>query len=258
MLDTKLAFKKVLLKLSGESLCKVGKQGIDPEEIDIIADTLKVVHGLGVQLAVVVGGGNMLRGADLSKRGVNRDSADYMGMLGTLINALALQAALEALDVPTRVQTAIPTERVAEPYIQRRAIRHLEKGRVVILAGGAGIPRFTTDTTAVLRTKELGLDVLLKATKVDGVYTANPSVYPEAKRYVKLSYEDAIDKRLDVMDATAFTLAEEHQVKIVVFNVKKKDSILKAVRGEDIGTTIDSCLVSSLESTSEDKQKSVD
>jgi uridylate kinase len=237
---TKLAFKKVLLKLSGESLCKEGNQGIDPEETDLIAESLKTVHELDIQLAVVVGGGNMLRGADLSKRGVNRDSADYMGMLGTLINALALQAALEALDVPTRVQTAIPTERVAEPYIQRRAIRHLEKGRVVILAGGAGIPRFTTDTTAVLRTKELGLDALLKATKVDGVYTANPSLYPEAKRYIKLSYDDAIAKRLDVMDATAFTLAEEHQVKIVVFNVKKKDSIIQVIAGEDVGTQIDS------------------
>lgn len=233
-------YRKILLKLSGESLCKKGRQGIDPEEIDLIAASLKEVHDLKIQLAVVVGGGNMLRGADLSRRGVNRDSADYMGMLGTLINALALQAALEALDVPTRVQTAIPTERVAEPYIQRRAIRHLEKGRVVILAGGAGIPRFTTDTTAVLRTKELGMDILLKATKVDGVYTEDPATNPEAVRYSKLSYNDAINKRLDVMDATAFTLAEEHQVKILVFNVKKNKSILKAITGEEVGTLIDS------------------
>lgn len=239
-MSASIIYDKVLLKLSGESLCKAGKQGIAPEEIDIIAGYLKDVHELGVQLAVVVGGGNMLRGADLSARGVNRDSADYMGMLGTLINALALQAALEALDVPTRVQTAIPVERVAEPYIQRRAIRHLEKGRVVILAGGAGIPRFTTDTTAVLRTRELGMDVLLKATKVDGVYTANPDTNPEARRYIRLSYEDAIRNKLEVMDATAFTLAEENQVRIVVFNVKKKNSILDVIYGKDVGTHIDS------------------
>jgi uridylate kinase len=241
-------YDKILLKLSGESLCKTGKQGIDPEEIDIIAESLKDVHALGVQLAVVVGGGNMLRGADLSKRGVNRDTADYMGMLGTLINALALQAALEALDVPTRVQTAIPTERVAEPFIQRRAIRHLEKGRVVILAGGAGIPRFTTDTTAVLRTRELGLGVLLKATKVDGVYTDNPDTNPDARRYSCLSYEDAISNKLEVMDATAFTLAEENQVRIVVFNVKKKGSILDVIHGKDVGTHIDSFRESRLDS----------
>jgi len=243
---TKILFDKVLLKLSGESLCKKGKQGIDPEEIDVIAETLSAVHALKVQLAVVVGGGNMLRGAELSKRGVNRDTADYMGMLGTLINALALQAALEALDIPTRVQTAIPTERVAEPYIQRRAIRHLEKGRIVILAGGAGIPRFTTDTTAVLRTRELGMNILLKATKVDGVYTDNPDTNPEAKRYACLSYDDAIKKRLKVMDATAFTLAEENQVRIVVFNVKKKGSILDVIYGKNVGTHIDSFETSSL------------
>ncbi len=247
-----LLYNKVLLKLSGESLCKRNGQGIDPEEIDVIAETLKEVHELGVQLAVVVGGGNMLRGAELSQRGVDRDSADYMGMLGTLINALALQAALEALDVPTRVQTAIPTERVAEPYIQRRAIRHLEKGRIVILAGGAGIPRFTTDTTAVLRTKELGMSVLLKATKVDGVYTDNPDTNPEARRYICLSYEDAIKNKLKVMDATAFTLAEENQVRIVVFDVRKKGNILDIIRGKNVGTHIDSFVSSKLDEENSD------
>ena len=233
-------YDKVLLKLSGEGFCESGGKGISPREINGIAQTLKEVHALGVQLAVVVGGGNMLRGAALSERGMDRDTADYMGMLGTLINALALQSALEALDVPTRVQTAINTDKVAEPYIRRRAIRHLEKGRIVILAGGAGIPRFTTDTVSVLRARELGMSCLLKATKVDGVYTDDPVTNPEARRYSCLSYEDAIKKRLKVMDATAFTLAEENEVRIVVFNVKKEGSLLNLIKGEDVGTHIDS------------------
>ncbi len=232
-------YDKVLLKLSGEGFCEPGGKGISPREIHGIASSLKQVHDLGVQLAIVVGGGNMLRGAALSDQGMDRDTADYMGMLGTLINALALQSALENLDVPTRVQTAINAQHVAEPYIRRRAIRHLEKGRVVILAGGAGIPRFTTDTVSVLRARELGASCLLKATKVDGVYTSDPVKNPDAKRYVNLSFEDAIGKRLQVMDATAFTLAEENQVHIVVFNVKKKDSLLRLIQGEDVGTHID-------------------
>ena len=237
----KLLYDKVLLKLSGESLSRAGGWGVDPTEANRIATTIKEVHDLGVRLAIVVGGGNMIRGAKLSQEGLglNRDTADYMGMLGTLINALALQAALEDLKVPTRVQTAIHVQRVAEPFIQRRAIRHLEKGRVVILAGGAGIPRFTTDTTAVLRTKELGLNILLKATKVDGVYTSDPEKDSSAIRYSRLSFEDAISKKLKVMDATAFTLAEEHQVRINVFNVKKAGNLLQVLLGKDIGTHID-------------------
>jgi uridylate kinase len=202
-------FDKVLLKLSGEGFCEAGGKGISPKEINGIAQTLKDVHALGVQLAVVVGGGNMLRGAALSERGMDRDTADYMGMLGTLINALALQSALEALDVPTRVQTAINTDKVA------------------------------TDTVSVLRARELGMSCLLKATKVDGVYTSDPITNPEARRYSCLSYEDAIGKRLRVMDATAFTLAEENQVRIVVFNVKKEGSLLSLIKGEDVGTHID-------------------
>lgn len=232
-------FNKVLLKLSGESFCDAGDKGISPREIQRVAKSIKQVHNLGVHLAIVVGGGNMLRGAALSDQGMDRDTADYMGMLGTLINALALQSALENLEVPTRVQTAINAQHVAEPYIRRRAIRHLEKGRVVILAGGAGIPRFTTDTVSVLRAKELGLNVLLKATKVDGVYTADPQVNSDARRYYCLSFEDAITKRLQVMDATAFTLAEENQVKIVVFDVRKEDNLLRVIQGKDVGTHID-------------------
>jgi uridylate kinase len=240
-----LLYDKVLLKLSGESL-STGGWGVDPTEANRIAASIKEVYDLGARLAIVIGGGNMIRGAKLSQQGLglNRDTADYMGMLGTLINALALQAALEDLKIPTRVQTAIHVQSVAEPFIQRRAIRHLEKGRVVILAGGAGIPRFTTDTTAVLRTKELGLSILLKATKVDGVYTDDPEKNPLATRYASLSYEEAIQKRLKVMDATAFTLAEEHNVKIAVFNVKKEGNLLKFLQGEDVGTTIDSYLSS--------------
>lgn len=233
-----MKYSKILLKLSGESFCDVGDKGISPTIVAEIASNLQQVYNLGTQLAVVVGGGNMLRGASLSEQGMNRDTADYMGMLGTLINALALQAALEQLEVPTRVQTAINTQQVAEPYIRRRAIRHLEKGRVVILAGGAGIPRFTTDTVSVLRAKELEMDILLKATKVDGVYTADPENDINAEKYRLLSYEDAIGKKLKVMDATAFTLAEENNVTIAVLSVKEKDSILNLLKGFPVGTII--------------------
>jgi uridylate kinase len=240
---------QALLKLSGESFCEEGGKGIDPLEINRIARTIKEVHDKGVKLAIVVGGGNMIRGATLSDRGLDRDTADYMGMLGTLINALALQAALEDIEVPSRVQTAINADKVAEPYIRRRAIRHLEKGRIVILAGGAGIPRFTTDTVSVLRAKELGLNLVLKATKVDGVYTSDPKTNPDAQRYRCLSFKDAIQKRLKVMDATAFTLAEENQVCIQVFNIKKEGNLLKLFQAEDIGTRIDSFMSSQLVGT---------
>ena len=235
-----MKYKKILLKLSGESFCKENDKGIAPEIVSQIASSLKEIHDKDVQLAVVVGGGNLLRGASLSQQGMERDSADYMGMLCTLVNALALQSALEQLEVPTRVQTAIITQQVAEPYIRRRAIRHLEKGRVVILAGGAGIPRFTTDTVSVLRAKELGMDLLVKATKVDGVYTEDPLKNPNAARFHSLSYDDAINKKLRVMDATAFTLAEENSVQMLVLNIKNTGSLLQAISGNSIGTLIGS------------------
>jgi len=232
-------WKRVLLKLSGESFCSEGGYGIAPAEIDLVAQTLKEVHEYGVEVAVVVGGGNIIRGATLSKQGISRNTADYMGMLGTLINALALQDALEAIGVATRVQTAIETKQVAEPYIRRRCIRHLEKGRVVILAGGGGIPLFTTDTAAAIRTQELGAEVLLKATKVDGVYSDDPSINPEAKRYDRLSYTEVIENNLEVMDATAITLARQHSIPIVVFNVKIPGNVMRVIRGESIGTVIE-------------------
>lgn len=229
---------RILLKLSGESFCGEGNYGIDPDEIATIANILKEVHGSGTQVAVVVGGGNIIRGATLSEQGVGRITADYMGMMGTLINALALQDALEKIDVPTRVQTAVNTQSVAEPYIRRRCIRHLEKGRLVILAGGGGVPLFTTDTTAILRAKEIGASIVLKATKVDGVYSADPKTDPDAIRFDRITYDQVIQDNLQVMDATAITLAREHAIPIMVFDVKSKGSVLNAVQGQVVGTLI--------------------
>lgn len=231
-------YKRVLLKLSGESFCQEGGYGIAPDEIGLIAASLKEVHQTGLEIAIVVGGGNIIRGVTLSQQGIRRTTADYMGMLGTLINAVALQDALEKLEVPTRVQTAITTSQVAEPYIRRRAIRHLEKGRIVILAGGTGNPLFTTDTTAALRAKELEVDILLKATKVDGIYSADPKTNPDAVKYDQLSYDQIIEAKLEAMDATAITLARENLIPIIVFNVKQPDSLNKVVAGEKIGTYV--------------------
>ena len=231
--------RRLLLKLSGESFCKEGHHGIDPNEMATLASILKEVHELGTQVAVVVGGGNIIRGASLSKQGIGRITADYMGMMGTLINALALQDALEKIEVPTRVQTAINTQSVAEPYIRRRCIRHLEKGRLVILAGGGGVPLFTTDTTAILRAKEIEADIVLKATKVDGVYNEDPKINPDAVFYEKIPYDQVIHQGLGVMDATAITLAREHQIPIMVFNVKAPGNVLRAVKGEIVGTLIE-------------------
>jgi uridylate kinase len=231
-------WKRVLLKISGEAFCGEGGHGIDAEETRHIADTIKAVHALKRQLAIVVGGGNIVRGAQIADSGINRSTADYMGMLATIINALALQDALERLDVATRVQTAISTSQVAEPFIRRRAIRHLEKDRVVILAGGTGNPYFTTDTCAVLRAHELGADVVLKATKVDGVYTADPKKDAKAERFKRLSYLDVLNKQLKVMDATAVSLAMERSLPILVFDMKKPGNIERAVEGQDVGTLI--------------------
>ncbi len=231
-------WKRVLLKISGEGFCKEGGHGIDSEEVAHIAETAKRVHALGRELAIVVGGGNMVRGSQISAQGINRATADYMGMLATVINAVALQDALERIGVETRVQTAISASQIAEPFIRRRCLRHLEKGRVVILAGGTGNPWMTTDTCAALRAHEIGAEVLLKATKVDGVYTADPKKDPKAERFKRLTYLEVLNKKLKVMDATAITLAMEHHLPILVFDMKKPGNIERAVQGQDIGTLI--------------------
>lgn len=231
---------RVLLKLSGESFCQEGDLGIQAKEVLATAESLAEVHRIRpqLQLAIVVGGGNLIRGSSLSEQGIARTSADYMGMLGTLINAIALQEALEKMNVPTRVQTAIAANQVAEPFIRRRCIRHLEKGRFVILAGGTGVPLFTTDTTATLRAKELDADVILKATKVDGVYSDDPKKNNNATKFESLTYSDVLTNNLKVMDATAITLAMEHQIPIGVFNVKVPGNLKRALLGEPIGTLI--------------------
>lgn len=231
-------YKRVLLKISGEGFCTEGGSGIDHSQLQSIAVQCRDVSALGVELGVVVGGGNFVRGQDMAKRGIGRATADYMGMLATVINALALMDALESLGVVTRVQTAIHMADVAEPYIRRRAMRHLEKGRVVILAAGTGNPYFSTDTAAALRATEIGAEVLLKATKVDGVYSADPAAEPNAKLYRSLTYLDVINKGLRVMDATAITLCCEHSLPIVVFNLMVPGNVQRVICGEPIGTLI--------------------
>jgi len=231
-------YKRVLLKLSGEALQGSQNHGIDGHVLDSIANQLKTVKEMGVELAVVIGGGNIFRGLSASATGMDRSTADYMGMLATVINGMALQDALERKGVFTRVQTAITMEALAEPYIRRRAMRHLEKGRIVILAGGTGNPYFTTDTTAALRAIELGAEVILKATKVDGIYSADPKKVPTAKRFTKLKYMDVLKKGLKVMDATAISLCMDNNLPIVVFDLLKHGNIQRAVSGQEIGTTV--------------------
>jgi len=233
---------RILLKLSGESLGGGVERGVgvDMGEIRKIAASCKSIHKLDKQLAIVVGGGNLVRGASLAKHGMGRATADYMGMLATLINALALQDALENLQVPTRVLSAVSTHQCAEPYIRRRAIRHLEKGRIVILAGGTGNPYFTTDTCAALRAQELGANIMLKATKVDGVYSADPTKDPDAQRFTHLTYKEVLNRGLQVMDATAITMAMEHELPILVFDFKREGNFARAVNGEEVGTVISS------------------
>jgi uridylate kinase len=215
-----------------------GSYGIDPATVDFIANEIKKCHDSGVQVAVVIGGGNIFRGFEAASRGIERASADYMGMLATVLNALALQNALERLRVPTRVQSAIEMRELAEPYIRRRAVRHLEKHRVVIFAAGTGNPYFTTDTAAALRAMEIGADVIAKATKVDGVYSADPVKYPGARKFETISYLDVIKKRLRVMDSTAITLCMDNRMPIVVFNLKGKGNIKKLIEGRKVGTLI--------------------
>jgi len=231
-------YRRVLLKLSGESLLGNRSHGISPETCDSIAQEIKELKALGIQLAIVIGGGNIFRGIAGSKRGLDRATGDYMGMLATVINALALQDSLERAGVPTRVQSAIEMRAVAEPFIRRRAMRHLEKGRVVIFGAGTGNPYFSTDTAAALRASEIGADVLLKATKVDGVYSADPQTDPQAIRYERLSYMDALQNRLNVMDATAFSLCMENKIPILVFDLFKRGNIQRAILGEPIGTLV--------------------
>jgi uridylate kinase len=236
-MPTSQPIRRILLKLSGESLGRDG-EGVDPDVCAGMAESVAAVHRLGVQVAIVVGGGNLLRGAEFAKRGTNRTSADHMGMLATAINTLALQDALERAGVETRAASAIEMKTVMEPYIRRRIMRHLDKGRVVILAGGTGNPYFTTDTAAALRATELGVDAILKATKVDGVYTADPKKDPSAKRYDRLTFREALQKELQVMDRTAFTLCMENDMPILVFDMFGDGNMERAVRGESIGTWV--------------------
>jgi uridylate kinase len=234
-----IPFQRVLLKLSGEALGDPATgHGIDPEAVQSIARQVARVAGLGVEIAIVCGGGNILRGAEFSQLGSGRAGADYMGMLGTVINGLALSDALEQSGLTTRVLTALEIRQVAEPFVRRRALAHLEKGRVVILAGGTGNPFFTTDTAAALRATELSCEVLLKATKVDGVYTSDPKRDPKAQRYEEISYMDVLSQGLRVMDGTAITLCMENRLPVVVFNMLEEGNLERVVRGERLGTKI--------------------
>jgi len=231
-------YKRILLKISGEILTGDQDYGIDPEVIRKVAQEIKEVVGFGVEVAVVIGGGNIFRGVAASSKGMDRATADYMGMLATVLNGLALQDALEKMAVHTRVQTAIEMREVAEPYIRRKAIRHLEKGRVVVFAAGTGNPFFTTDTTASLRAIEIGAEVILKATKVDGVYEADPLVNPGAQKYETLTYLDVLKKQLKVLDATAVSLCMDHRIPIVVFSLKERGNIQRVILGEKVGTEV--------------------
>ena len=239
-LPFKPAYKRVLLKLSGESFCRSGESGISMSEVASISEQIKRVIAAKVQLAIVVGGGNILRGREFSavSGAIKTATAHYMGMLATVINGLALQDALEHVGVPTRLQTAFRMETVAEPFIRRRCIRHLEKGRVVILAAGTGSPYVTTDTAAALRAREIEADVVLKATRVDGVFSADPEKNPHAVRYSDISFQDVLKQNLQVMDAQAIHHCMEHNIPIVVFNFKRTGNIERAIAGERIGTRV--------------------
>ena len=233
-----MQYQRVLLKLSGEALIGPEQYGIHHLTLERIAREVASVANLGVEVAVVIGGGNIFRGISGSARGMDRATADYMGMIATLMNGLALQDAFEKAGVHTRVQTAIEMQEVAEPYIRRRAIRHLEKGRVVIFAGGTGNPYFTTDTTAALRAMEIGAQVIMKATKVDGIYDKDPMKHDDATRFEQISYMDVLQKGLKVMDSTAISLCMDNSMPILVFNLREEGNILKAVKGETIGTLV--------------------
>ncbi len=231
-------YNRILLKLSGESLMGDRNYGISPEMLDLYAKEIKTITDLGVQVAVVIGGGNIYRGMNEAETGIERAQGDYMGMLATVINGMALQAALERAGVNTRLQSAIKMEQIAEPYIRRRAMRHLEKGRVVIFGAGTGNPYFTTDTAGSLRAIEINADVILKGTRVDGIYTADPEKDPTATRYATISFSEVISKGLKVMDMTAFTLCQENNLPIIVFDMNTAGNLLNVISGKAVGTLV--------------------
>ncbi len=233
-----MQYKRILLKLSGEALMGNRQYGIDPQRLAEYAEEIKSVVDKGIELAIVIGGGNIFRGVAGASRGMDRVQGDHMGMLATVINGLALQSALEDADIQTRLQSAIKINEVAEPFIRRKAIRHLEKGRVVIFGGGTGNPYFTTDSAAVLRAIEIHADVILKGTRVDGIYNADPEKNKEATKFDFITFEDVIKKGLKVMDTTAFTLSQENELPIIVFDMNKPGNLLKVVEGEKVGTKV--------------------
>lgn len=238
-MSSEIAYKRILLKLSGEDLLGKQKFGIDPEVLSRLADEIIEVKNLGVQIAIVIGGGNIFRGVAGMKQGFDQVTGDQMGMLATLINSLALQSTLEKRNVHTRLLSAIRIEEIAEPYIRRRAIRHLEKGRIIILGAGTGHPYFTTDTAAALRAIEIGADVILKGTRVDGIYDSDPEKNKEAFKFTEINYTDVIRMGLRVMDLTAFTLCQENKIPIIVFNMNVPGNLKRIVQGEKIGTKVD-------------------
>jgi len=235
---TQLKYKRILLKLSGESLMGKKGFGIDPKVLDFFADEIKSLHKIGVQTGIVIGGGNIFRGLSAGDQGIDRVTGDQMGMLATMINSLALQNSIEKKEIFTRLMTAIPMEAIAEPYIRRRAIRHLEKGRVVIFGAGTGHPYFSTDTAAALRAVEINAGVILKGTRVDGVFDSDPEKNPEAAKYETISYEDILTKNLRVMDMTAVSLCKENKLPLVVFNMDKPGNLMAVVKGENVGTVV--------------------
>ena len=233
-----MKYNRILLKLSGEALLGKNSYGIDNDRLVVYAEEIKEIHKQGVEIAIVIGGGNIFRGLSGSKDGIDRVQADYMGMLATVINGLALQNALENIDIPTRLQSAIKMESIAEPFIKRKATRHLEKGRVVIFASGTGNPYFTTDSAAVLRAIEINADVILKGTRVDGIYNEDPETNKEAIKFDDISFEETIRKGLKIMDTTAFTLSKENKLPIIVFDMNTKGNLTKVIMGEKIGTKV--------------------
>ncbi|MEK9782557.1 MAG: UMP kinase [Flavobacteriales bacterium] len=233
-----MKYKRILLKLSGEALMGAQQHGIDPQRIKAYAEEIKNLHEMGTEIAIVIGGGNIFRGVSGASEGMDRVQADYMGMLATVINGLALQSALENAEVPTRLQTAIKIEAIAEPFIKRRATRHLEKGRVVIFGSGTGNPFFTTDSAAALRAVEINADVILKGTRVDGIYNADPEKDKEAVKFDALSFDEVLHKGLKVMDTTAFTISQENNLPIIVFDMNTPGNLEKVVKGENVGTRV--------------------
>jgi uridylate kinase len=238
MMESRKTYKRILIKLSGEALAGEGEYGIDGNTISALAKEILEIHKQNIEIAIVIGGGNIFRGIRGVEKGIDRVTADYMGMMATIMNALALQDSCEKIGLFTRVQSAIEMNSIAEPYIRRRAVRHLEKKRVVIFAGGTGNPYFTTDTTASLRAVEIGAEVILKATKVDGVFTSDPKIDLNAKRYFKISFTESIKKKLKVMDQTALTVCMENDMPVIVFDIFKKGNLNKLISGETIGTLI--------------------